>query len=1367
MRVPVYERRVGIQPMPQPNIQPVMSTSGRDAAAVQAAHGVGIAKSVQDFADRLIKLQQDHEDAQTLEAFNQFKQDSLNYHEDPDKGLYNTRLGGSSQGVYNDADKWMREKGEDYAMRLGSNRAKANFRRMASDYILARGQTNSRFEADQGRKYRIETADASIKNDLAEIEANWNNPEAINQARIRIQQALELKLRGSSRDAYNAAYAEIEDQIGIARLRQAFVKDPLLAVSMLDDKDIHLKPDTAAKLREKLTNKTEIYELQAIAQTFAGRYTVENSVQAYNDLIRMYGADKGNKAYAQLSRIWGIAQHQRTAREQNTLDAQRRNANEFIIRFNDPNKPQPTEQEIIAAQNNNSIRPEDAHTFLNYIKTRQNEAARTEHNRRQAEKDNETTRIWARTFNKDFPTDEELTQLVQAQKIDRSTANWVRGEREKYNREQEQAKTDALKNQQAETDRQFFLRTISPDADTLTYIDVEEAVKNKTLTVSRAQHYYDFINKRDENNEKGKRKAFESILLAFAQDKHMFLPRERLRELQRQNRISDEFAEKYANKEEQYNNARESELARIQRDKDKQAQDAAKAQAKTDQQQREQSIFEFVRDQLLTAYPAGQEGDGFKAIDQLYKNREDRDIAHKYYSQGIQDQKTAQQSRDKAAEKINEQLYNNMLIAAWNGQWDEMSPDRLNELAATGALKKEQRNELERIRAEQIRAREKAEQELHKDQLYQDAQDLHTRFGIDHEGDAYAEIREKYSRADAKLVTQYYDRLIQEDRTVRTAQEKAKREQQKNTFTGLYRDYWNNAKPVPNVILRQLETNDGLTREQLDRAHALNAALSTRAGIESSFMADPNINWASLSRSEREKMIMTRMGTSEEQRKENVTYLFSRVLDGSATDELIDWYYHNGRIAADDRERLKGYDTKFVKEQRQKISQTLSQIQSQITALGIKDSNLRKNLQNEAILNYTISTSSLEPHDKNFDKNLQDIYQAIMSNIIAQCEDKLNLTQGWIWKSPTPQGIRLNNVIDSVNSYNIPVYNPQILYENSNLQRMLINPEGVSADFTNESNVQLPQPYVPQAQRQPAQPASQRDPLQDNRVNRDLVVPSNPRNFNSDLLRNTPIIPNNTPRAPQPPMPPNPLLQRMSNPDNYSRTPFSRLQRVSNPQNLPTLTGEVDFSSAFFDGNFAVTSGYTLSPTAIRNGRSHQAIDRAVPNNTPLRVPNGYTWTVSKTGSNSTAGKHVTISTQLNNGDNISVTFAHLSSYDVRRGETINPGDIFARTGNSGHSVGKNGGYHLHTSVKINGQTVNPLRVNLDATAPVNPEIIDYSRYAETGTTPPPQPLVPPVAPLVSTDQEMYQAVIETLGMGGNALWDISGDIETRFFGGY
>ena len=123
MRVPVYERQIGIQPMPQPNIQPVMPTGDG---------GASVFKAIQGFTDRLIKLQEDHEDAQTLEAFNKFKNDSLEYHENPDKGIYNTRLGGAAKGVYSEADGWMRTKGEEYAQRLGSNRAKANFRRMAS-----------------------------------------------------------------------------------------------------------------------------------------------------------------------------------------------------------------------------------------------------------------------------------------------------------------------------------------------------------------------------------------------------------------------------------------------------------------------------------------------------------------------------------------------------------------------------------------------------------------------------------------------------------------------------------------------------------------------------------------------------------------------------------------------------------------------------------------------------------------------------------------------------------------------------------------------------------------------------------------------------------------------------------------------------------------------------------------------------------------------------------------------------------------------------------------------------------------------------------------------------------------------------------
>ena len=119
MRIPVYERRAGISPlsMPTEQVRPQLSDNGAN-----------VSKTLAETFSRLQKITDDMEDTQTLEAFNKFKMDSQEYHENPDSGIYQTRIGGKSQGVYQDADEWLRRKGEDYARGLPSERATRNFR---------------------------------------------------------------------------------------------------------------------------------------------------------------------------------------------------------------------------------------------------------------------------------------------------------------------------------------------------------------------------------------------------------------------------------------------------------------------------------------------------------------------------------------------------------------------------------------------------------------------------------------------------------------------------------------------------------------------------------------------------------------------------------------------------------------------------------------------------------------------------------------------------------------------------------------------------------------------------------------------------------------------------------------------------------------------------------------------------------------------------------------------------------------------------------------------------------------------------------------------------------------------------------------
>ena len=70
----------------------------------------------------------------------------------------------------------------------------------------------------------------------------------------------------------------------------------------------------------------------------------------------------------------------------------------------------------------------------------------------------------------------------------------------------------------------------------------------------------------------------------------------------------------------------------------------------------------------------------------------------------------------------------------------------------------------------------------------------------------------------------------------------------------------------------------------------------------------------------------------------------------------------------------------------------------------------------------------------------------------------------------------------------------------------------------------------------------------------------------------------------------------------------------------------------------------------------------------------------------------------IDHGDGLETRYAHLSAANVRPGDTIAPGQIIARSGNSGRSTGP----HLHFEVREDGQAVDPSRFAARLQAPAN-----------------------------------------------------------------
>jgi murein DD-endopeptidase MepM/ murein hydrolase activator NlpD len=100
----------------------------------------------------------------------------------------------------------------------------------------------------------------------------------------------------------------------------------------------------------------------------------------------------------------------------------------------------------------------------------------------------------------------------------------------------------------------------------------------------------------------------------------------------------------------------------------------------------------------------------------------------------------------------------------------------------------------------------------------------------------------------------------------------------------------------------------------------------------------------------------------------------------------------------------------------------------------------------------------------------------------------------------------------------------------------------------------------------------------------------------------------------------------------------------------------------------------------------HKGIDLATYMGTPVVSPaDGH---VEYTGFDSGLGRVVVI----DHGHDIKTVYGHLSAAFVHGGQSVKRGETIATVGNTGLSTGP----HLHYEVRINGQSVDPLRYIID-----------------------------------------------------------------------
>lgn len=113
-----------------------------------------------------------------------------------------------------------------------------------------------------------------------------------------------------------------------------------------------------------------------------------------------------------------------------------------------------------------------------------------------------------------------------------------------------------------------------------------------------------------------------------------------------------------------------------------------------------------------------------------------------------------------------------------------------------------------------------------------------------------------------------------------------------------------------------------------------------------------------------------------------------------------------------------------------------------------------------------------------------------------------------------------------------------------------------------------------------------------------------------------------------------------------------------------------------------VTSDFGMRVHPIgRSFKMHQGVDIASPRGTPVKAPAA--GKVIFAGSHSGYGSMIA----LDHGYGVSTIFAHLSKIGVKKGQTIDRGEVIGNVGSTGATTGP----HLHYEVQVDGLPSDPL----------------------------------------------------------------------------
>lgn len=287
-----YSRQVEERRLPQAYGQNFVDNA---ATGVNVAEAWGrLGDTIQKAGEVMKRRQDEWDSARVMEANNAFITRMTSYLEDPDSGIMNTRKLGLARGTTKQADADFDKFVSEIASGLENDAQRQAFRTMAQRSRVPFWKQVSHFEASQVNEYRDQVFKNTLDNGLQIVLRDPLDGAALEAAAVQGTTAIEARYIGADASVISSAKDEYISKLETARITAIAEDDPVLAEEIVKNSP-HLIPSDAAKIRDSISAKADLYKTQVFVDQHVQSFPPEKERDGIDWIRKHYSGPEEEK----------------------------------------------------------------------------------------------------------------------------------------------------------------------------------------------------------------------------------------------------------------------------------------------------------------------------------------------------------------------------------------------------------------------------------------------------------------------------------------------------------------------------------------------------------------------------------------------------------------------------------------------------------------------------------------------------------------------------------------------------------------------------------------------------------------------------------------------------------------------------------------------------------------------------------------------------------------------------------------------------------------------------------------------------------------------------------------------------------------